>query len=125
MPAPRPHSKRFKSEFWGWSQSVTSLKTPHIFLMCSQSWELLGQRPCQDDRLRLEVESEMEGGPLFKAPLCWNKVQVSLWIDENSRQKGLVRNQVHLCGTVPVSVQSCAWVHVSFARAGLVRIELR
>lgn len=56
--------------------------------MCSQSWERLGQRPCQDDSLRLEVEGAMEGGPPFKALLCWTKDQVSLWIDENSRRRG-------------------------------------
>lgn len=88
--------------------------------MCSQSWELLGQRACQDDSLRLEVESEVEGGPPFRAPLCWNKDQVSMWIDENSRQKGLTGSPAGLCagfcGTVPVSVQSCAWVHVSSTR---------
>lgn len=137
---PRSHSRRFKSEFWGWSQSVTSFEnSPDVSYVQP---ELGATRPEAVSGCQSQAGGGKGNGrwPTFQSTLCWNEDQVSMWIDEDSRQKGLVRNQVHLlhqhtgspaglcagfCGTVPVSAQSCAWVHVSSARAGLVRVGLR
>lgn len=81
----------------GGARAQLVLKIPRCLLCAASSWELLGQRPCQDDRLQLEVESEMEGDPPFRAPLCWDKDQVSMWIDENSRQRGSLRIEFIFC----------------------------
>lgn len=46
---------------------------------------------------RLDLASEMEGGPPLHLPLCGNKDRVSTWINEKSGQRGAVGIQSLFC----------------------------